>query len=138
MIVTRIVHEALPRVPADDSHSRDGAEIIFHGRVRDQEKGEPIEALVYEYYEGMAEKELQALGEETAAKFPISDLSCTHRVGRVAVGEAGVQVIIWSPHRSEGLKALAWFIQELKERVPIWKWAVTAEGEEKPTGSEGA
>ena len=90
-------------------------------------------ALEYEVYPGMAEKELNALARETARRYPVHGLVCQHRTGRVAVGEIALQVLIRSRHRAEGFEALAWFILELKKKVPIWKWAVAPDGSRIPS-----
>lgn len=110
----------------------DGAELVFHGRVRQNEQGQPIVALDYEHYAEMAEAELQAVAQETAAAYPISELVCWHRVGRVAIGDASLRVLIRSPHREEALNAMGDFIVRMKARVPIWKWGVTASGDRFP------
>ncbi len=106
----------------------DGAELHFFGRVRKDEKGQPITGLYYDHYEGMAQTELQKLSEEVASSYEISRLYCVHRVGLVPVGEASLQVIIWSPHRVAGLEAISAFIMQLKQDVPIWKEAVFTDG----------
>jgi len=95
--------------------------------------GRKITALEYEQYEGMALRELQQLAEETVGKFPIHDLFCKHRVGKVNVGETSLHVVIWSKHRQEGIDALSWFIVELKKRIPIWKWAILEDGSRIPS-----
>ena len=133
MVETHIIEGPLPPVSADDAEGDTGAELIFHGRVRDEEGDRRIVALEYEAYAGMAETELQAVGEEAARKFPIRDLICHHRIGAVPVGELSMRVTIRSTHRAEGLEAMAYFISALKKRVPIWKWGVTAEGERFPS-----
>ena len=133
MVDTHIVDGPLPPVSSIDAEGDTGAELIFHGRVRDEEGGRKIVALDYEAYAGMAETELQAVGDEAASKYPISDLICLHRVGAVPVGEITMRVTIRSAHRAEGLEAMAYFISELKKREPIWKWGVTAEGERFPS-----
>ena len=60
-----------------------------------------------------------------------------HRVGVVEVGDASVVIAASSPHRAPALAAVAWAIDELKARVPIWKkelfvgggvWQENAEG----------
>ena len=110
-----------------------GSELIFHGRVRETENGEPIVALEYEYYPGMAEQEMDNLARKTLEKFPIHHLVCIHRVGKIKVGEISLQVIIWSKHREESLSAMIWFISELKKHVPIWKNAITPDGSVIPS-----
>lgn len=126
---TEILRGPLPPWTSTDDRPDDGSELLFQGRVRGEEHGRSIVGLDYEHYEGMAEQQLQSLAEQAAERFPISSLDCWHRVGLVPVGEASLRVVIWSPHRAEGLACLAWFISELKLRVPIWKWAVTTDGE---------
>ena len=136
MVKTEITKAKIPPVGEDDSKKNAGSEIIFHGRVRDSEEDEKIIALDYECYQGMAEKKLQALAEESIQKFNIIDLFCTHRIGEIPVGEISLRIVIWSKHRGEGLRALDWFVIELKKQVPIWKWGVTKEGKRFPSTSK--
>ena len=133
MIKIEIINDPIEFFRNEDSRQNDGAELIFNGRVRVTENGENITALEYEQYEGMAKAELTQLAEETCKKFPIHDLFCKHRIGRVDVGETSLHVVIWSKHRKEGLEAMTWFISELKKRVPIWKWAILKDGMRIPS-----
>jgi len=127
-----IVKGPITFFPTDDTHQQDGAEFVFNGHVRATEHSEPITALEYEQYEGMAETELKQLAIETMEKFPIHDLFCKHRIGRVTVGETSLHIVIWSEHRQGGIDAMSWFIVELKKRVPIWKWAIMEKGKRVP------
>ena len=133
MIISEIVQGRIVPFPTDDSRRDEGAELVFNGRVRGTEHGKLILALEYEHYSGMAEKELNDLALETAEKFPLRDVFCRHRVGRINIGETSLHVTIWSKHRKEGLEAMTYFITELKKRVPIWKWAVLMDGEKIPS-----
>jgi molybdopterin synthase catalytic subunit len=129
-----LVQGPLPPFVPDDDRREDGAELLFHGRVRATEHGRPIASLDYEYYPEMAERELARLSERATARFDgVSELRCWHRVGEVPVGHASLRVVVWSRHRAEGLACLAWFIDRLKRDVPIWKWAVTEQGERFPS-----
>jgi len=102
-----------------------GAEVVFTGIVRDTEDGRRIGALVYEHYEGMAQRELEKLALEAAERFGIIDLHCVHRVGVIPVHEAAIVVLVRSRHRAEGFAAASWFMDRLKEVVPIWKTGST-------------
>ena len=133
MIITEIVHGRIIHFPTDETRRDEGAELVFNGRVRSTENGKLILALEYEHYSGMAEKELNGLAEETVEKFPLRDLFCRHRIGRINIGETSLHVAIWSKHRKEGLEAMTYFITELKKRVPIWKWAILQDGEKVPS-----
>ena len=133
MVIVEIVNGPIEPFPSNNDRNQDGAELTFNGRVRDTEHGKNITALEYEQYEGMAESELTQLAEQVMKKFPIHDLFCRHRIGRVDVGKTSLHVSIWSKHRQEGLDAMDWFISELKKRVPIWKWAILGDGSRIPS-----
>ena len=133
MVKIEIVKGPIDFFSFDNDRQEDGAELIFNGHVRDTEQGEKITYLEYEQYDGMAETELKQLAEETAQKFPINDLFCKHRIGKVNVGETSIHVVIWSRHRKEGLDAMSYFITELKKQIPIWKWAILEDGSKVPS-----
>ena len=71
--------------------------------------------------------------ERAIQKFYIHDLFCKHRIGKVNVGEVSLHVVVWSKHRKEGLDAMTYFISELKQKVPIWKWAIYKDGTKVPS-----
>jgi molybdopterin synthase catalytic subunit len=127
MVVTEIVTGRIEPFPEARGRDDTGAELVFNGRVRGTEGGRSIRALEYEYYPEMAETELRDLAEETVRKYPVQDLYCRHRVGTIPVGSVAIHVVIRARHRKEALDALGWFIDELKQRVPIWKRPVWAE-----------
>jgi len=128
MVKTCIIKHIIPALPSDNTHMNNGSELQFYGRVRSIENGQSIIGIDYEYYKGMAEKELQQLGEDTIHKFSISKLDCIHRVGKIPVGEASLRIVIWSKHRQAGLDAMTWFISQMKKDVPIWKNAILKDG----------
>jgi len=138
MALTRLTHEPLPPLASEPGPDDSGAELIFHGYVRGQEGGTPIRALYYEAYEEMAAKELERVAQEALARFPIAALRCWHRIGEVPVGAPSLRIVIRSKHRAEALEAMAWFIDQLKQHVPIYKWAVDARGHRRPCGEPGA
>ena len=133
MVIVEIIKGPIFSFPADNERTDAGAELTFNGRVRSIEDDKEITDLEYEQYDGMAEKELKIIAEETINKFSIHDLFCKHRVGKVKVGEVSLHVVIWSKHRKEGLDAMTYFISELKRKVPIWKWAIHKDGTKVPS-----
>lgn len=113
-----------------------GAELVFCGHVRAIENGEPIIGLEYEYYDKMALKMVHRIAESAVRRFRLKKLLCIHRVGFIPVDECSIIVQIWSKHREAALKAMDWFISELKKDVPIWKWGVRADGTKFPSNNE--
>ncbi|MFC1482026.1 molybdenum cofactor biosynthesis protein MoaE [Candidatus Neomarinimicrobiota bacterium] len=137
MIRTRIMDGPLQTADHVLSHTgQDGAKLNFSGVVRGVEQGHGIRGLYYEAYGEMAARELGRLAHATVTKFALTDLLCDHRIGEVPVDEVAIYVTIRSPHRQAALDGMGWFISELKERVPIWKWGISPTGERTPTAAE--
>ncbi|MCG3150234.1 MAG: hypothetical protein PCFJNLEI_03715 [Verrucomicrobiae bacterium] len=101
-----------------------GAVVIFWGVVRGQEAGQPISALDYSAYREMAEHQFRKLIAETKHRWPLKQVRVVHRLGVVPVGEASLLVRVESRHRGEAFAAAQFLIDELKQKVPIWKAAV--------------
>ena len=93
MIEIQITKKKIKYLQFDESRTEDGSELFFNGRVRSEEEGKVIKALEYEQYEGMAESELRSIAEESLQKYPINDLFCIHRIGKVLVGETSLHVV---------------------------------------------
>jgi molybdopterin synthase catalytic subunit len=101
-----------------------GGVVVFWGVVRDREAGRPIGALDYTAYRAMAEHQFRKLIDETKRRWPIQRVRVVHRLGVVKVGEASLLVRVEATHRTEAFAAAQFLIDELKQKVPIWKQAV--------------
>ena len=53
---------------------------------------------------------------------------CAHRIGVVEVGEPSVVIAVASPHRAAAFEAARTLIDRLKERLPVWKKEIYADG----------
>lgn len=104
-----------------------GAILCFDGVVRPTEAGQAIEAIDYEAYEPMAQRQLNLLAEQTLERFGLLAINVTHSRGRVPAGECSFRLRIASAHRAAGLEAMGGFIDQLKRDVPIWKRPVHRE-----------
>lgn len=106
-----------------------GGQVFFVGVVRaDVTDTGAVEALEYEAYDGVAEREMAAIAAEAAARFGAERVVLDHRVGRLVPGDAAVIVGAGCGHRAEAFVACRYLIDELKRRVPIWKKEWTAGG----------
>ncbi len=117
-------------VAAEVADDRAGALATFQGTVRNQSRGREVIALEYEAYSGMAERVMAEIAEEVRAKYDLCEVAVSHRLGRVEIGETSVVVAVSSPHRQDALGACKDVIDELKERVPLWKKELYEGGEE--------
>jgi molybdopterin synthase catalytic subunit len=98
-----------------------GACATFEGWVRDRSDGRQVQALDYEAYAPLAEKEGERILSEARAKFPILKAVCAHRTGALALGDLAVWVGVTAEHRSAAFEACRYVIDQAKARVPIWK-----------------
>ncbi len=87
------------------SQSACGAVVTFEGRVRDHNRGRPVDRIVYEAYAPVA----------------IAEGLAVHRSGTVEIGDLAVWIGVSAPHRAAAFAGCAGVIDTLKARVPIWK-----------------
>ncbi|MCW5755567.1 MAG: molybdenum cofactor biosynthesis protein MoaE [Phycisphaeraceae bacterium] len=109
-----------------------GAVITFEGVIRPLEDHRSITAIEYEAYRPMADHQLDLLARATADRFHLTSILVRHSMGVVAVGACAFRLIIAAPHRAPALEAAAWFIDRLKQDVPIWKRPRFADHENRP------
>ncbi len=131
------VSELLARV----AHPGVGALSLFLGAVRDHHDGQAVTGIDYEAYQPMAERELQAIAQETCAATPGLRLAIEHRVGTLMVGEISVAIAAAHARRAASLASTSHVIEVLKQRVPIWKREHYVSGERRwvdPTASVGS
>jgi len=98
-----------------------GGVVTFTGVVRNRARGEAIDHLEYEAYAPMAEKEMRKIVDAVHERWPHVRIALSHRVGRLAIGEAAVMIAAAAPHRAEAFEACRFAIDKLKASVPIWK-----------------
>lgn len=108
--------------------SVDGAVVLFLGTVRNHHEGRGVEAIRYEAYESMAAEELRRVASDVAARFEMDRVAVVHRVGDLEVGEASVAVATSAPHRAEAFGAAQAIMEEIKRRVPVWKYEQYTDG----------
>jgi molybdopterin synthase catalytic subunit len=115
-----ITNDAL-EFPGQLSDSDSGAVIDFWGTVREIESDREIVGINYEVHRAMAEHQMKLLAEKATIDFFLTALELRHRVGFVRTGEASLFLRVASRHRGAAFAASQWLIEELKQKVPIWK-----------------
>ncbi|WP_374653266.1 molybdenum cofactor biosynthesis protein MoaE [Dongia sp.] len=96
-----------------------GGVASFTGLVRDM--GGPDSSMTLEHYPGMTEKQLTAIAQEAARRWPLDACLVIHRFGRLLPGDRIVLVATASAHREAALAACAFLIDWLKTKAPFWK-----------------
>ena len=111
------------------AHASAGACITFEGWVRNRNAGRAVLRLGYQAYAPLARSEGERIMAEARGRFAILDARCVHRVGTLEIGELAVWVGVSAAHREAAFSACRYIIDEVKQRVPIWKNEHYADGE---------
>jgi MoaE-MoaD fusion protein len=121
---------SLDRVVDEVRSEAAGAIATFTGTTRIESRGRTVTHLDYEAYEGMAETVMAEIADALRARYELCDIAIHHRIGRVGIGDTSVVIAVSAPHRQAALAACKDAIDELKQRVPLWKKEVYAGGEQ--------
>ncbi len=106
---------------------RFGAVLVFEGVARDDVEGAHLVHLAYEAYHELAEEVLNAIGDEAERRWPCR-VAAVHRTGVVLVGEPSLVIAVGAPHRPECYEASRFALEQIKERLPVWKKEITDDG----------
>ena len=109
------------------SDERAGAVVTFSGNVRDHDHGRSVASLTYEGHP-TAEAVLTDVAREIDARFDLIALAVAHRIGPLEIGEAALVAAVATAHREEAFRACAALVDLTKERLPVWKHQVFADG----------
>jgi molybdopterin synthase catalytic subunit len=101
-----------------------GAVVVFDGVVRDDD----IREMELEAYEDVALKELEKIAEDAKKLHNLLHVDIIHRIGRLALGENILIIIVSAGHRPEAYAGSRYIIEEIKKGVPIWKKELTRDG----------
>jgi len=111
------------------SSLRMGGIATFVGCARDFSEGREVSEICFDAYDRMAVTEMNQLRDEAVSKFNLLDARIVHRIGVVSAGEQIVLIVTGAEHRAPALQACSWLIDNLKQRVPIWKKEISVQGE---------
>lgn len=112
---------SLDALLSETDDERAGALAIFAGTVRNMNDGLPVTGMTYEAHPALAVRVLQDLEREAREKFGVLHCRAQHRIGALALGETSVLIVVRSAHRAPAFDALRYVIEELKQRLPVWK-----------------
>ena len=104
----------------------EGAVVDFFGVVRSIENERMIDAIEYEAFEAMAERQLALIADDAKDRYGLVSVIIHHRIGLIPVGEASLFVRVTARHRRAAFEGSSQIIERLKQAVPIWKHPVYA------------
>ncbi|TDL28611.1 molybdenum cofactor synthesis 2 [Rickenella mellea] len=138
---------AIIKTVADDAA---GATTVFIGTTRNSFNGRIVTSLEYHAYSKLAIKTMGRILQNTVAAFPSDSCSSNatsplraaihHRLGVVGVGQPSVVIAVSAPHRKEAFQVCEHILEEVKQKVQIWKreFYVDDEAEWKANTGDGA
>jgi len=112
------------------SGNKSGAVVSFSGDVRNHDGGKDVSTLTYEIHPS-AEKVLKEIVAEVSSRFPVNDVAVAHRYGDIAIGECAFAVAVSADHREEAFEACSALVNTVKDKLPIWKHQVFADGSDQ-------
>jgi molybdopterin synthase catalytic subunit/molybdopterin converting factor small subunit len=126
------VDAVLEQLTTSDS----GALVSFVGTVRDHAQDlDGVVGLDYTAYEAMAEAELERIAAEVRLAHPeVRGLALLHALGELTVGDRTILIAVSSPHRAEAFAACRDALEWVKERVPVFKRELSADGAHRWVG----
>ena len=115
------------------AHPAAGAVVVFKGVVRDHDGGRGVNLLEYEAHP-TAEAVLRDIATEIAADPQVYGIAVSHRIGKLEVGEVALVAAVATAHRAEAFTICARLVEEVKQRLPIWKRQVFTDGTDEWVG----
>lgn len=114
-----------------------GAIATFVGTVRSPNAGVEVAYIDYEGYDAMIVTQMGEVAASLRSDASLGHIALAHRLGRLRPGEASIAVVVSGRHRRETLEACRRGIDLCKERLPVWKYEVGADGGAWVDGSSG-
>lgn len=109
---------------------KSGAVVSFSGDVRNHDGGKDVLTLTYEIHPS-AKEVLQKIVSEVSARYEVNDVAVAHRYGDIAIGECAFAVAVSADHREAAFDACNALVNTVKEKLPIWKHQVFADGSDQ-------
>jgi molybdopterin synthase catalytic subunit len=107
---------------------QDGAVVCFEGRVRTRNRGRQVVRLHYEAYSEMADETLREIAVEALGRHGARTVAVLHRIGTLEIGEVSVAIAASAAHRSDAFEVARYVIEQVKDRLPVWKREEYADG----------
>lgn len=64
---------------------------------------------------------MRSIAEKIATKHGLLGIAIVHRLGIVPIGEESILIAVSAPHRQAGWRAGEETLEEVKEKVEVWK-----------------
>jgi molybdopterin synthase catalytic subunit len=110
------------------SHAAAGAVVGFVGAIRDHDHGRAVVELEYSAHPSAADVLAVVVAEVAAQSAGTRAIAASHRIGTLRIGEAALVAAVSADHRQAAFATCALLVDTIKERLPVWKRQVFADG----------
>ena len=107
-----------------------GAVVTFSGNVRNIDQDKEVISLTYEIHPS-AQEVLLTIVTEVADKYDLGNVAVVHRYGAIEIGESAFVVAVSAVHRGPAFLACSELVDQVKARLPLWKYQVFADGSDQ-------
>ena len=104
-----------------------GAVVTFEGVVRNHDAERAVTGIGYSCHP-TAGQVVKQIAQDVAQQGRVRALGVVHRVGDLSGGEAALAVAVSSDHRAEAFAVCSQIVEEVKERLPVWKRQTFTDG----------
>lgn len=105
-----------------------GAVVTFSGVVRDHDGGRDVRSLFYEGHPSAGDVLDAVIAEVSARHAGVRVIAASHRVGALEIGDVALACAVAAAHRQQAFACCSDLVDTLKQRLPIWKHQVFADG----------
>lgn len=113
------------------AHRAAGAVVSFAGVVRDHDHERPVASLEYEAHPTATAVLVEVVTEIAKSDPHLYAVAVGHRIGPLRIGDAALLVAVSCAHRGAAFDACRRIVDEVKERLPVWKHQLFADGTEE-------
>ena len=107
-----------------------GAVVTFSGNVRNIDQDKEVISLTYEIHPS-AQEVLLTIVTKVADKYDLGNVAVVHRYGAIEIGESAFVVAVSAVHRGPAFLACSELVDQVKARLPIWKYQVFSDGSDQ-------
>ena len=96
--------------------------------VRNHDGGRDVARLEYSAHPLAEQTLFEVLAEVAAAATGVRAIAASHRVGTLHIGDAALVAAVAADHRGAAFETCARLVDTIKERLPVWKHQIFADG----------
>lgn len=117
------------------AHDAAGAVVGFSGIVRDHDGGRSVTRLEYSAHPSAQQVLADVAAEIAAESVGVRAIAVSHRIGTLHIGDAALVAAVSADHRRAAFETCARLVDTVKERLPVWKHQIFADGTDEWVGS---